>query len=134
MKFWRLSLETSGKLVEEELTGKIIGCAMEVHKGLGPGFLESAYAQALAYEFSKAGLQFEREKMLPVSYKEVVLDSAFRADFIVTKKVVVEIKAAEALCRGHHAQVINYLKASGLRVGLLFNFGEASLNFKRFVN
>ncbi len=120
--------------MEEELTGKVIGCAMEVHGTLGPGFLESAYVQALAYEFSKAGLNFEREKALPVKYKDVVLESAFRADFMVMEKVVVEIKAVETLSKAHHAQVLNYLKASGLRVGLLFNFGEASLKFKRFVS
>jgi GxxExxY protein len=127
-------LDAQRKLIEGELTGRIIGCAMEVHKNLGPGFLESAYSDALAYEFAKAGLQFEREKEMPVNYKDIVLKSAFRADFVVEKKVVVENKAIEALAKIHDAKVINYLKSGGLRVGLLFNFGEPSLSFRRFVN
>ena len=121
-----------GGLLEEELTGAIIGAAMEVHRALGPGFLESVYRRAFEEEMSARGMCFEREKPLEVRYRGVQV-GCFQADFLVARRVIVELKAAKGLSEVDEAQVINYLKASGIRVGLLFNFGERSLAYRRFV-
>jgi GxxExxY protein len=109
-------------LYEEELTGKIIGAAIEVHRGLGPGLLESAYQACLAREFSLRGLTFEKEKPLPVEYKGTRLDCGYRLDFVVDGKVVVELKVVEAIHPLHEAQLLTYLRLTGCRVGLLINF------------
>jgi GxxExxY protein len=115
---------------EQELTEKIIGCAMKVHRTLGCGFLESVYQRALLHELKKAGLQAVGQVPLKVMYDgEVVGD--FFADIVVENKVIVENKALEALCTAHEAQVVNYLAATQLNVGLLFNFGAPKLEFKR---
>lgn len=109
-------------LYEEELTGKIIGAAIEVHRGLGPGLLESAYQACLAREFSLRELPFEKEKPLPVEYKGTRLDCGYHLDFVVDGKVVVELKAVEAIHPLHEAQLLTYLRLAGCRVGLLINF------------
>jgi GxxExxY protein len=109
-------------LIEQELTGKIIGAAIEVHRALGPGLLESAYQACLAREFTLRKLAFEQEVPLPIIYKGVTLTPAYRADFIVAKKVIVELKAVSALAPIHEAQLLTYMKLSGCRVGLLVNF------------
>lgn len=114
------------------MTHAIIGAAIEVHKTLGPGFLESVYQTALAEEMSARGIPFEREKSLPVLYKGAQV-GYFQVDFSVDDKVIVELKAAKSLSQVDEAQVINYLRASGIRVGLVFNFGERSLAYRRFV-
>lgn len=115
---------------EEELTEKIIGCAMKVHRTLGCGFLESVYQKALLHELEKAGLNATGEVPLKVRYDGVIVGDFF-ADIVVEGKIIVENKAVEALCEAHEVQVVNYLTATGLNVGLLFNFGEPKLAFKR---
>jgi GxxExxY protein len=116
----------------KDLTYAIIGAAMEVHRILGPGFLESVYEEALAHEFDLRGIPYERQAKLAVRYKDIVAGE-FRADFLVDGKVVVELKAVKALTEGDEAQLLNYLKGTGYRVGLLLNFGSSSLEYKRRV-
>jgi GxxExxY protein len=105
-----------------QIPEKIIGCAIEVHKYLGPGLLESTYEECLAYELSKSNIPFERQKPLPVIYKETKLDCGYRIDIFADQKVIVEIKAIDALLPIHEAQLLTYLKLSGCKVGLIINF------------
>ncbi len=107
---------------EKDLTEQIIGAAMEVHRALGPGLLESAYQACLAREFTLRHLPFEKEKPVPVEYKGVNLDCGYRMDFVVADKVVVELKAVEALEPVHEAQLLTYLRLTGYKIGLLLNF------------
>ena len=116
-----------------DVTGKIIGCAMNVHSTLGNGFQEVIYQRCLSLEFDNAGLQYQRELEIPIYYSGVDVGSR-RADFIVEDKVLVELKAISELTDSHTAQIINYLEAYKREVGLLINFGEKSLVFRRFVN
>ncbi len=117
-----------------DITRKIIGCAIEVHKFLGNGFQEVIYQRALAYEFVQAGLNFQREIEQPIFYKDCNQPiGARRADFIVENCVLVELKAVIQLEEVHWAQILNYLKAYRFEVGLLINFGGKSLEWKRFV-
>jgi GxxExxY protein len=119
-------------LAHNEITRQIIGAAMEVHSNLGPGFLESVYEEAMAIEFRLRGISFERQRPIPVIYKgEKAKD--FFCDYLVGDKVLVELKAIKAIMGTEEAQVLNYLKATGLKVGLLINFGEQSLKYKRLV-
>jgi GxxExxY protein len=104
------------------LTEQIIGAAIEVHRDLGPGLLESAYQKALAHEFSLRGLAFEEQKLCAVTYKNLLIEDAYRLDFLVDQRVVVELKAIDALLDVHEAQVLTYLRFTSCRVGLLFNF------------
>ena len=119
-------------LIHSELTRAVIGAAMEVHSNLGPGFLESVYEAAMAIELNLRKVPYERQKAIPVMYKgELAKD--FFCDFLVDGKVLVELKALKAITNVEEAQVLNYLKATGLGVGLLINFGEQSLRYKRLV-
>ena len=118
--------------LDDARTYAIIGAAMEVHRTLGSGFLERVYQEALAVEFQSRGILFAAEPALPVRYKEHLLDCRYRPDFICFESVVVEPKALPALSSVEAAQVINYLKASRLDVGLLLNFGAPSLEKRRF--
>jgi len=120
---------------EQELTGKIIGAAIEVHRELGPGLLESAYQICLARELTLRKVPYEQEKPLPVEYKGVRLDCGYRLDFIVAGKVVVELKAVEKPHPIHEAQLLTYLKLTGCKVGLLINFNVPVLKngIKRLV-
>ena len=111
----------------EPYSRKVIGCAIEVHKVLGPGLLESIYEAALCRELTTAGLAFNRQQTLPVFYKGRPLDCEFRMDLVVENTLVVEIKAVQALLPLHEAQLLTYLKVSGLPAGLLLNFNEARL-------
>ena len=122
-------------MTDSQLTHAIIGAAIEVHKQLGPGLLESAYEECLAHEFSLRNLKYERQKPLPVIYKEVKLECGYRLDFLVEGKVVVELKAVEVLAPIHDAIVLTYLRLSGSRIGLLMNFHTVVLKdgIKRFV-
>ena len=123
-----------GQFKYSEITEKIIGAAFEVHKFLGNGFQEVIYQRALAYEMTKAGLDFSREIEQGIFYKDLPEPiGARRADFVVENKVLVELKAIIQLEEVHLAQVLNYLKAYRLEVGLLINFGSKSLTFKRLV-
>jgi GxxExxY protein len=123
-------------MTENEISEKIIGCSIEVHKTLGPGLLESAYQECLFYELQKAGLFVEKQKPLPLIYKEVRLDAGYRLDLIVESKVIIEVKSIEVLNDIHTAQVLTYLKVSGCKVGLLLNFNVLRLidGLKRLVN
>ncbi len=105
-----------------QLTHEIIGAAMEVHRVLGPGLLESAYEECLCHELDLRGLPYERQKPLPVVYKDVHLDAGYRLDVLVDNLVVLELKAVEALLPIHEAQLLTYLKLGGWQVGLLINF------------
>jgi GxxExxY protein len=115
-----------------DLTRQIIGCAMTVHRKLRRGFPEVVYQRALAIELFKNGLNAEREIDLPIFYENEKVGSR-RADFFVEKRVLVELKAIDALTPGHYTQIINYLETFKVSVGLLINFGSGSLEFKRFV-
>jgi len=112
---------------------KIIGACMEVHKELGPGFLEPVYQEALSLEFYIQGIQFEKEKDISIVYKEKTLDKCYKADFLCFDKIIVELKALSELSNDHISQLLNYLKATKLRVGLLVNFGSPSLVYKRLI-
>ena len=112
---------------EEELTHAIIGASIEIHRALGPGLLESAYEECLAYELAEWGLKIERQPARPVVYKAVKLAMAYRPDLIVERLVVVELKTVERIMAVHTAQLLTYLKLEGLRVGLLLNFNSAPL-------
>jgi GxxExxY protein len=116
-----------------DITGKIIGCAMQVHNTLGNGFQEVIYQRALAIEMSYQGLSFEREKEMPIYYREQNIGTR-RVDFFVEECVMVELKAIEKLEGVHKAQAINYLEAYNMPDGLLINFGGLSLEFKRVFN
>ena len=118
-----------------QITHKIIGCAIEVHKNLGPGLLESAYEECLAYEFSMNGLNFFRQQGIPVQYKEIKLDLGFRMDFLVEKEIVVELKSSEGFNPVHEAQVLTYMKFAEKKYGLLINFNVLKLTdgLKRYI-
>jgi len=113
--------------ISDALTEKIIGCGIAIHRALGPGLLESAYEECRALEFREAGLSFRRQVPLPVVYKTIRLDQAYRIDFVVEDAVVLEIKSLERLLPVHEAQLLTYLRLSGIRTGLLINFGAAVL-------
>jgi GxxExxY protein len=119
-----------------ELTAMIIGGVIEVHRHLGPGLLESAYETCLAYERTDYGLQVERQKPLPIVYKEIHLDHGYRIDLLVNRKVVVELKVVDEITAVHAAQILSYLKFSGCKVGLLLNFNITFLKdggIRRFI-
>ena len=109
------------------LSHVVIGLAIEVHRTLGPGLLELAYEECLCYELREAGIPFERQVQLPVVYKTVRLDCGYRMDVVVAREIVLEIKAAEKLLPIHEAQLLTYLRLSGIPVGLLMNFNAAVL-------
>jgi len=115
---------------EYDLAGKVIGLAMKVHSTLGPGFLESVYQKALIHELTKAGIPFESEKALSVSY-DGILVGEFSADLLVENTLIVELKAVQTLATAHEVQTVNYLVATGIDTGLLINFGAERLEFKK---
>ena len=110
-----------------DLSHQIIGCAMRVHSRLGPGLLESAYEECMAYELSKAGLPFEKQKGLPLIYETVRLDCGYRLDLLVAGQIIIEIKSVDAVNDVHVAQVLTYLKLSRCHLALLINFNVAHL-------
>ena len=111
------------------LTKKIIGAAIEVHRALGPGLLESSYEACLIYELKDAGLEVEWQKAIPIAYKAVKLDCGYRLDLLVERKVIVEVKSVSELSKIHDAQVVTYLKLSGCQIGLLINFNVKILKY-----
>ena len=119
-----------------DLTQIILNCSYKVHTALGPGLLESAYEECLFYELNLVGIAVEKQKALPLIYKEVRLDSGYRLDLLVENRVVVEIKSVEILHDVHMAQVLTYLKLSKCKIGLLINFNVKSLKYgiKRLIN
>ncbi len=108
--------------IQDTWSNKVIGAAIEVHKHLGPGLLESAYNTCLAHELSLQGIPFNREVPLPLNYKGVILETAYRLDFVVGEALIIEIKAIEKLEAVHQAQLLTYLRLSGKRIGLILNF------------
>ena len=112
-------------MTENEISEKIIGCAIQVHRELGPGLLESSYQECLYFELIQAGLLVEKQRPLPLVYKEVKLECGYRLDLMVENKVVIEVKAVDALNDVHMAQVLTYLKLSKCKLGLLMNFNVA---------
>ena len=121
------------KYLYQDLTEKVIGIAMEVHRTLGPGFLEAVYEEALIYELEKVNFACERQQEFTIKYKEIHLKKKLRADLVVDNKIIIENKAAREIAPIDEVQLVSYLKASGLQVGLIFNFGNRSLEFKRRV-
>lgn len=121
---------------ENKITEIIIGCAIKIHKAIGPGLLESAYEECLAYEVLKSGLAIERQKPLPLIYETVKLECGYRSDLVVEKKVIIEVKSLEALNDIHLAQILTYLRLSDCKVGLLINFNVVKLTdgIRRVVN
>ena len=119
--------------MKDEKTYKIIGAAIEVHKELGCGFLEAVYQEALGKEFAYQAIPFKPQPIIQIAYKGKPLDKTYQPDFICFNEIIVEIKALTKLTGIEEAQLINYLKATGLKVGLLLNFGAKSLEHKRFV-
>jgi len=123
-------------MTENEITEIIIGCAIKVHKVLGPGLLESAYEACLAHELAKTDLLVERQKALPLVYETIKLDCGYRLNFFVNKKIVIEIKSVDAINDIHLAQMLTYMKLTETSVGLLINFNVVKLTtgIKRVVN
>ncbi len=124
------------KLLYKELTDKIIKAAIEVHKILGPGLLESAYEECLVYELIKMDLSIKQQLMIPIKYKDIKLKTKYRLDLLVENKVITELKSVEKLTLVHEAQLITYLKLSGYRIGFLINFNVTLIKngIKRKVN
>jgi len=114
-------------ILYEELSEQIIGAAIEVHRALGPGLLESAYKICLMQELTLRGIRFQSEVILPVRYKGIELDCGYRIDLLIEDKIILELKAVDALTKVHEAQLLTYLKLSGKRVGLLINFNSPVL-------
>jgi len=123
-------------MIENEISKKIIGAAIEVHKQLGPGLLESAYKECLFYELQQAGLKVRKEKPMPIIYKEIKLDHGYRIDLLVEEKVVIEIKTVEAFTDVHLAQILTYLRLGNYKLGLLLNFHTTIMKngIKRIIN
>jgi GxxExxY protein len=121
------------KIIYEQKSYKIFGACIEVHKELGSGFLEGIYQEALEMEFENLGIPFEREKELLIYYKNRKLQKRYKSDFICYDQILIELKALNYLTSEHESQIINYLKVTNLKIGFLFNFGEKSLKYKRFV-
>jgi len=119
-----------------QLTEKIIGAAIEVHRTLGPGLLESAYQECLFFELKSLGLKVTKEKALPIVYKEIKIDHGYRIDLLVENKIVIELKTVEFLTDVHTAQILTYLKLGNYPIGLLINFHTKLLKngLKRFIN
>ena len=123
-------------MTENEISYKIIGLALELHKSLGPGLLESAYENALAYDLKEHGFDIKQQVPMPFVYKDVKMEVGYRIDLVVDNKVLIEIKSLEALAPVHFAQTLTYLKLSGLKLGLLINFNTKILKdgIHRLVN
>jgi GxxExxY protein len=119
----------------DQLSNQVIGCALQVHRALGPGLLESAYEQCLAHELSLSGIPFKLQFPLPVNYKNIKLDCGYRIDLLVDDKLVVELKSVDNIKGIHQSQILTYMKLSEMKVGLLINFNVEMLKsgIKRFV-
>ena len=122
-------------MTDNEITHEIIGAAIEVHKVLGPGLLESAYEACLCHEFAIRKISFQKQKPIPLVYKEIKLDCGFRLDLLVEKRIVVELKSVDALAPIHEAIMLTYLRLSGHKLGLLINFNVSILKegIRRFI-
>lgn len=132
-------IEVNKVIIDDELesiTYKVIGLAIEVHRQLGPGLLESAYQECLIYEIKQLGLLVENEKVLPIIYKDIKLDHGYRIDLLIENKLVIELKTVDSFTDVHYAQILTYLKLGNYPLGLLINFNSKILknNIKRFIN
>jgi GxxExxY protein len=123
-------------MTENEIAKIVVDCCFKIHTTLGPGLFESVYEKALIYELEKRGLNFEQQKGIPVFYEDIKMELGFRADIIVENKVILELKSQEILAPVHSKQLLTYLRVSGLKLGLLINFGEALIKngIHRIVN
>lgn len=123
-------------MTENDISYKIIGAAIEIHKSIGAGLLESAYENALAYDLKELGFNVQQQVPMPFIYKEVKQEVGYRIDLLVNSKVIIEVKAVEAVAPVHFAQLLTYLKLSGIKLGLLINFNSKTLkdNIHRVVN
>ena len=136
---WKDGVSTKGrkntKMEFDDLSNRVIGCAIEVHRILGPGLLESTYEQCLAHELNGHGIQFQVQLPQPVRYKHVQLDCGYRIDFLIENQLIVELKSVETLKGIHEAQLLTYMKLAGIKIGLLINFNNTRLKdgIKRFV-
>jgi len=119
---------------KDPLTEKVIGCAIEVHRGLGPGLLESAYEQCLAFELSVNGIEFKLQQPVPVEYKNIKLECGYRIDVLIENRLILELKAVDQISNIHMAQLLTYMKLAGIQTGLLINFNVTRLidGIKRF--
>lgn len=119
----------------DELSNKVIGCAIEVHKFLGPGLLESAYEKCLSRELSQAGISYEVQKVLPVNYKGMLIDCGYRTDIFIENKIIVELKSVEKMIPLYTAQLLTYMKLASVEIGLLMNFNVSQIRYgiKRLV-
>lgn len=128
--------DTTKRMTENQIAKQILDAAFCVHTKLGPGLFESVYEVIMAYELKKRGLTAERQKPMPIMYDDIQFDEAFRSDIVVNGKVIAELKSVEALLPVHAKQVLTQLRLSGLKLGLLINFGEAHLKngIKRIIN
>ena len=124
----------SKQFIYKKETYNIIGAAMDVHRTLGMGFLESVYQEALEVELAKRGIPFVPQKRIQIQYKDVVLNQYYIADLFCYDKIIVELKAVSTILPEHEAQIINYIHATGIKLGMLLNFGSESLYYKRFPN
>jgi len=134
-----MKAENNNFEISEELNAlsyKVIGLAIEVHRNLGPGLLESAYQACLLHELKKAGLKVEKEIPLPINYKEIKLEQGYRIDLLIEDKLVIELKTVEEFTSVHYAQILTYLRLGNFPLGLLINFNSKILknNIKRFIN
>lgn len=120
------------ELIHKELVYQVIGCAMHVHRELGYGFLEKVYENALMVSLRKAGIETKQQYPVPVYFDGETVGEYF-ADILVEDKVIIELKTVEKVSNAHHAQLLNYLKATGIRLGLLMNFGPRKLEYERFI-
>ena len=123
-------------MTENDISYKVIGAAIEIHKTIGPGLLESAYENALAYDLKEMGFNVRQQVSMPFIYKDVKQEVGYRIDLLVNNKVIIEVKAVEAVAPVHFAQLLTYLKLSGVKLGLLINFNSKTLkdNIHRVVN
>lgn len=120
-------------IIYKEESYRIIGICMEIHRILGRGFLEIVYKDALEYELKKNNIPFEREKEFLIEYKDIILPHKYNADFIVYNKIILEIKSKKGIIEEHTKQTLNYLSVSNIKLGIIINFGEESLKYKRIV-
>ncbi len=127
------SNQTLMGLIYKEEVYAIVGAAMEVHRELGPGFMEAVYQEALEKEFQYRGIPYQKEYRINIYYKDVLLSKYYVSDFFCFDKIIVELKALSCLCSDHEAQLLNCLKATRMKAGVLINFGAESLEYKRMV-
>ncbi len=126
-------METIESFLFKEECYQIIGCCMDVHNELGHGFLEPVYQEALAMVFFEKGIPFEKEKILNITFRNAVLSKKYVADFVCFDEIIVELKTTDGLSPEHTAQVLNYLKATGKKIGILVNFGKTRLEYRRVI-